>query len=252
MSDDVCLFYDELAADYDAIFADWDASVRRQGQVLAALLGDVEGPILDVAAGMGTQALGLGLAGRQVVARDLSPALVERGRHEAVRLGAVVGFEVADMRIARADDAGRFGAVIAMDNALPHLLTDQDLGATLAACRAALRPGGRFVASVRDYDTLVRTRPPFDEPRLLGPAPARRLVTQLWTWAADGRSYVLEHLILRESPSGEWSGRARRGRYRALLRVELGAAARAVGLVAGRWLTPEQSGFYQPVFIAGR
>jgi glycine/sarcosine N-methyltransferase len=52
MSDDVRLFYDELAADYDAIFADWDASVRRQGNVLAALLGDVEGPILDVAAGM--------------------------------------------------------------------------------------------------------------------------------------------------------------------------------------------------------
>jgi glycine/sarcosine N-methyltransferase len=252
MSDDVRLFYDELAADYDAIFADWDASVRRQGKVLAALLSDVEGPILDVTSGMGTQAIGLALAGRQVIARDLSPALIERGRREAVRLGAVVDFAVGDMRIAHADDAERFGAVIAMDNALPHLLTDQELRAALAACRAALRPDGRFIASLRDYDSLARTQPPLDEPQLLGTAPARRLVTQIWTWAADGRSYALEHLILRESPSGEWSGRARRGRYRALLRAELEVAARAAGLVDGRWLTPEQSGFYQPVFIAGR
>ena len=32
-------FYDELAQDYDLIFADWNASVRRQGSVIARLIG---------------------------------------------------------------------------------------------------------------------------------------------------------------------------------------------------------------------
>src|SRR5262249_10963991 len=114
-------FYDDLACDYDAIFADWEASVRWQASGLEPLLPGAADPILDVAAGMGTQAIGLALAGHAVVGRDLSPALVERGRREAARLGAKLELEVGDMREARAADAGRFGAVIAFDNALPHL-----------------------------------------------------------------------------------------------------------------------------------
>jgi SAM-dependent methyltransferase len=238
-------FYDELADDYELLFADWDASVRRQAQILLPLVG--EGPILDVAAGLGTQAIGLALAGRAVVARDLSPRLVERGRAQAARLGAtLVAYEVGDMRQACAADRARFGAVIALDNALPHLEGDDELVAALAAGKSALAPGGAFVASIRDYDALARERPAFDEPRLLGQAPARRFVLQAWSWAADGRSYELEHLIVREGPAG-WSVRSRKGRYRALLRRELDAAARTAGFATIEWLEPAATGFYQPI-----
>jgi hypothetical protein len=44
----------------------------------------------------------------------------------------------------------------------------------------------------------------------------------------------------------------RRGRYRALLRRELEAAAGACGFVELRWIEPAESGFYQPIFSGER
>jgi len=251
MTSSVRAFYDDLAEEYEAIFGDWDLSVRWQASIIEPLLGDAPDPVLDIAAGMGTQAIGLALRGHSVVARDLSHRLVERGRREAARLGAQLEFEISDMRDARPSDAGRYGAVIAIDNALPHLETDSDLRLALRAVRLALKPRGRFVASVRDYDTLVSSRPIVDPPRVLGAAPQRRVVLQVWNWAADGKSYEFDHIILREE-GGAWSSRSCRGRYRALLRAELDAAAVAEGLSDLQWLMLEASGFYQPIFIATR
>jgi glycine/sarcosine N-methyltransferase len=252
MADAIGAFYDQLAEEYDQLFADWDQTVRHQGQVIEHLLADHPGPVLDRAAGMGTQAIGLALQGRQVRARDLSAGLLDRGRREAARFGVAVDFRPGDLRVAEPDDAGQFAAVIILDNALPHLATQEELVAALAASRAALAPGGRLVTSTRDYDALAAARPALDPPRVLGKAPARRLVTQLWTWADDGSRYQLEVLILREQPDGEWRGRPRVGTYRALRRAELLEAAAAAGLRHGRWLTPEESGYFQPVFVADR
>jgi hypothetical protein len=86
----------------------------------------------------------------RVVTRDISPALVARGRAGAARFGVEVPFEVWDMRTARKEDAGRLGAVIAFDNALPHLLADDELHAALRAAHAALR--GRRLRPRRPAD----------------------------------------------------------------------------------------------------
>jgi glycine/sarcosine N-methyltransferase len=85
-------FYDDLAPYYDLIFEDWDASMSRQGAALTHLIEselgtpDPEAPptrILDVACGIGTQALPLARLGFQVTARDLSPGAIARLRREA-------------------------------------------------------------------------------------------------------------------------------------------------------------------------
>ena len=243
-------FYDGLASEYELIYANWAESVRRQGAVLHAFLGNESDPVLDVAAGMGTQAIGLALHGNDVVARDLSPALIQRAKREATRLGVTLELGVGDMREERPEHAGRFGTVIAFDNALPHLISEPDLLYALRAIRAALRPGGRFLATLRDYDALVVDKPAFDPPRVLGEAPHRRMVTQLWTWAPDGKTYELVHLVLREDRG--WAARPRRATYRALLRGELEAAALAVGLIDVAWIPCSESGFHQPIFSARR
>jgi glycine/sarcosine N-methyltransferase len=250
MTDDVRRFYDELAPDYDAIYHDWDATVQRDGALLDALLGPDADPILDVAAGMGTQAIGLALRGHRVVARDLSPGLVARGRAEAARMGAAVDFETGDMCAARSGDVGRFGAVIACGNALPHL-DDAPLGAALRAAWLALRPGGRFVAAIRDYDELSTKRPALEPARLMGTAPHRRLALQVWTWDADGRACDVDLFVGRERPD-RWTTTVYRTRYRALVRADLERAAGGAGFVEPRWLMPEQSGHAQPIFTARR
>ena len=68
-------FYDELAPFYHLIFPDWEASIRRQAEALDGVIrerwGDGRLSILDVACGIGTQALGLGLACAHLI-RQLS------------------------------------------------------------------------------------------------------------------------------------------------------------------------------------
>lgn len=75
-------FYDDLAHDYHLMFRDWDASMAYQAEVLGGLvrqsLGAGPHTVLDCSCGIGTQAIGLALAGHQVVGSDLSPVAAAR------------------------------------------------------------------------------------------------------------------------------------------------------------------------------
>ena len=241
--------YETLAADYHLLFDDWHASMRAQGEMLHRLLGGQRLRVLDVSCGMGTQAIGLALQGHLVAGRDASPALVARAREEAKRFGLDVPFAVGDMRVPAPGDAARFDVVVSLDNALPHLSTHEELVAALAAARAALVPGGKFLASIRDYDALVESRPTFTPPRVLTRGGDERVVVQRWAWDADGAAYDFEQVLLLRREGG-WSVRTYAGRYRALLRADLDAAARAAGFAALEWLEPDATGFYQPILQA--
>src|SRR5262249_28346829 len=155
-------FYDNLADNYHLIFADWKASVERQGEILDRIIrarSDVVGSLLDCSCGIGTQAIGLAVRGYRVHATDLSPAAVERAQREAERFGVSITFGVADFRTLARQVDGVFGVVLSCDNALPHLLTDTDLELATQNIRAKLNPGGLLLASIRDYDELLTTRP---------------------------------------------------------------------------------------------
>jgi len=247
MSNNVRDFYDDLAGEYDAIYDDWDASIRRQAGIIKPLLKDAN-IVLDISAGMGTQAIGLALLGISVVARDLSPRLIARGCKEAARLGASLEFQVGNMLEAWPADAGQFSAVIAFDNSLPHLENDAELRLALKAAKLALRPGGQFLASIRDYDSIIRFRPAGDPAREMGKSPTRRKVLQNWAWDADGKGYSLEHIVMHEGPNG-WTSNTRISHYHALLRSELESCAKAEGFLDCHWLMPKDSGFYQPIFM---
>src|SRR5262245_15085674 len=116
MSDPVVTdFYDHLAPFYHLIHADWPASVERQAEALDGLIREAWGAgvrrVLDVACGVGTQALGLAARGYQVTAADVSAGSVERARREAAGRGLAIDFHVADMRQADSLPGGRFDMV---------------------------------------------------------------------------------------------------------------------------------------------
>jgi glycine/sarcosine N-methyltransferase len=166
---DAASFYDELAEDYHLIFADWDRSIRWQADVLKHLLDAHDQPVrrvLDASCGIGTQALGLAAAGYDVTATDISQASVRRCAREAVNRGLNVRTGVADVRTLDHDVAGRFDCVVSFDNALPHLLADEDLASACAALHGVLVPGGLLCASIRDYDAILEQRPSGELPRI--------------------------------------------------------------------------------------
>ncbi|MCP3102771.1 class I SAM-dependent methyltransferase [Myxococcus sp. K15C18031901] len=255
MSGAVLDFYEGLAEEYHLLFANWPQTVERQGAALDALLRRCEMPpprrVLDCACGIGTQALGLAGRGYVVHATDLSPAAVARAEREARVLGVTLTTGVADMRTLDEQVAGGFHVVLAFDNAVPHLLTDEDLDAAARAMASRLVPGGLLALSVRDYDTLMAQQPRFTSERVLDTPEGRRILFQLWDWAADARTYTVHQFILRPEAGG-WKTTEHTGVYRALQRVEVERALTRAGLVDTRWYSPEETGFFQPVLTARR
>ena len=156
MGDSTRRFYDDLAENYHLMFQDWTESVRRQAAILGPLI-EREIPtaalrILDCACGIGTQTLGLAQRGHALVGVDLSEVAIGRARREAQQRNLSIQFKVADVRDLYSLSEAAFDVVIAVDNALPHLLNEQDLARAVRQIAGKLRPGGLFLASIRDYD----------------------------------------------------------------------------------------------------
>ncbi len=147
-------FYDALAPWYHLVYQDWEASIARQGRALGSLLASEWGSpphrVLDAAVGIGTQALGLAALGFQVTGSDISLSAVHRAGEEAARRGLRLGRLVADVRALPVRSA-TFDTVLACDNALPHLLSENEIRCAFQECLRCIRPRGGCVISMRDY-----------------------------------------------------------------------------------------------------
>ncbi|MET0133554.1 MAG: class I SAM-dependent methyltransferase [Kibdelosporangium sp.] len=239
-------FYDALADEYDLIFEDWWASAEWQGTILSRLLGPAPMSVLDCTCGIGTQALALATLGYDVTGSDVSEGAVARAREEASRRDIDVKLSVADVR---AVSGGPFDAVISCDNSLPHLLTDEDLVQALGCIRDCLKPGGLFLASVRDYDALIRDQVPGMIPTIREADGRQRIVGQAWKWAEDYRTVEINLFVLRKTDA-DWLSTVVTTTYRALRRRELNDALTSAGFEAVQW--PADTGYYQPIVTARR
>jgi SAM-dependent methyltransferase len=246
-------FYDKMAADYHLISTGWTSSIEQQGEVLDRLIrkglrGSGPFRILDCSCGIGTQAFGLARLGHHVMGTDISPAAIQRARTEASKLGLNVDLAVADMR-SMDDLPGPFDAVLSFDNSIAHLVTDADLAFAFSNVLGLLRPGGVFLASMRDYDTAVRTRPTGTMPRRIVDSLGERVYVQTWDWSEDSRFYDLRLFVLKRSGEA-WSARPLETRIRAYTRAEITTELEKTGFSSSEWMFHDQSGYYQPVLMA--
>jgi glycine/sarcosine N-methyltransferase len=248
MSQSTKRFYDELAAEYHLIYADWDGSIERQGEALDRLIGSGRRRILDCACGIGTQAIGLARRGHTVIGTDLSPVALRRAVAEAGRRDVTLPVAAADWRGLPFPD-GAFEVVVAADNALPHLLTPEDMIAGLTGMRRVLADGGLLIASTRPYDEIRAEHPGYSPPWRSRTDGGRTIAFQLWDWHDDGARYDLEHFTL--VPAGEsWNVSVRRATYWAITRAELTELVTVAGFADVTWHEPGDSGFFQPVLTA--
>jgi SAM-dependent methyltransferase len=253
MAESVQGFYDQLASNYHLIFEDWEASIRRQAAVLGAILERECGPastvkVLDCACGIGTQALGLAKLGFQMTACDLSPLAVKRTRKESEARGLSVRTFVADMLDLTEIRDRDFDAVICMDNALPHLESEEQLLQAAIQMRQKLRPDGLFMASIRDYDSLAPEKPTVQGPNFYSDEKGRRIVHQVWDWLDDHR-YTFHLYITREIQDG-WESQHYVSDYRSIRRDGLSEILARAGFAGCRWIRADESGFYQPIVLA--
>jgi glycine/sarcosine N-methyltransferase len=245
-------FYDRLAASYHLIFEDWQDTIVRQAAVIARLLEPPsKGPILDCACGIGTQVLGLAALGYSVEGSDVSRAEIARAIAEAASRKLTADFRVDDMRTLITATIGRYAAVLAFDNALPHLDSDEDVQKAITTMRDKLQPAGQLLISLRDYGPLISEHPATMPPRVFGNIGERRIVHQVWDWR-DQRRYVLHLFITIELKEQQWVTHHFVGRYRAVTPGEVARLAEQSGFRQVKVLDPIATGYYQPIVCATR
>jgi SAM-dependent methyltransferase len=167
---------------------------------------------------------------------------------EAAKRRLNVRLFVADMLDLTEIPDSNFDAVMCMDNALPHLESDEQLFQAATQIRRKLRAGATFMGSIRDYDTLVQERSVVQEPAFFSDQGRRRIVHQVWDWS-DERRYAF-HLYITRELQGGWETQHYVSNCRAVLREEFSRILQAAGFVGCRWILTAESGFYQPIVLA--
>ena len=243
-------FYDHLASQYDKLFLDWNAATREQAIILNKIFEangfDQTARVLDCACGIGTQAIGLAAIGYDVTGSDISDAEIAEAKKRAAGSRVNVRFEHADFCALSDVFDEQFDIVMAMDNALPHMLTREDLAAAIRSIVHQVRDGGMFVASIRDYDALLRDKPPYSPPYIHRTEKGQRVSFQTWTW--EGENYRLIQYIVDDEDTLQVS--RFECEYRATRRQEMTDLLLESGCREVMWLFPEETGFYQPIVVA--
>jgi SAM-dependent methyltransferase len=242
------VFYDQLAPYYHLLYPDWSASIDRQAAGLAAVLAEFGVPpgasVLDAACGIGTQCLGLASRGYAMSASDISAGAVRRAEEEAARRGLRIAFSVADLRSLSAVHARDFDAVIACDNAIPHLLSEAEILRAFHECRACLRPGGVMLISVRDYDSIERKTPDVRPYGKRSDAGREYYAEQEWRW--DGDEYDLLIRLIEDAPDAPRRVHEFHSRYWA---VSLTTLERLIHEAGFARVERRDSFFFQPLLV---
>jgi SAM-dependent methyltransferase len=221
-ADPVVVGYEALAPAYDTLtrgydYDRWLAEIER----IARDHGLRGRRVLDVACGTGKSFLPLLRGGYSVTGCDISPAMLD---HATVKAPGVP-LHVADMRSLPV--FGEFDLVTCLDDALNHLLTQDELVAALTGIRRNLAPGG---IAVWDVNTLAAYSEMFAETHVV--ATGKTFV--VWEGRAGPpvtgmRAEAVVHLF-REDADGYWLRSESRQQQRHWPLSAIAAAATAAGL----------------------
>lgn len=194
-------FYDQLSPYYKYIFRDWNASVERQAiildEVIQVYFGGRIHSILDAACGIGTQTIGLAQKGYKLTASDISLSEIEKARLEASKRKLDIDFHMADMRNLQQTYQTKFDLVIACDNAIPHLLSDDEIHQAFRQFYQITAETGGCIISVRDYDAIERGGRRL-YPRHVHDMPQGRIVI-FDCWDFDGDFYDITMYIVEDT-----------------------------------------------------
>ena len=207
---------------------------------------DTSARVLDCACGIGTQTIGLAALGYNVTGSDISEGELAEAKKRAAAQQVSVRFEQANFCALSDTFSEPFDIVIAMDNALPHMLTREDLAAAVRSIVNQTAQGGIFVTSIRDYDALLLSKPAYSPPYIHKTETGQRVSFQTWDW--EGDNYKLIQYIIEDGSELHVSKFP--CEYRATRREELTDLLLQNGCTKVEWKFPEETGFYQPIVIA--
>jgi hypothetical protein len=180
------------------------------------------------------------------MASDISDGELAQAEKRAEENRVEIRFAHADFRALSDAFSEKFDIVIAMDNALPHMLSHDALEAAVKSIVNQAENGGIFVASIRDYDMLLMDKPPYSPPYIHKTERGQRVSFQTWDWTGD--IYKLTQYIIDDENSLEIN--KFECEYRATRRQEFTDLLTENGCSRVEWKFSEETGFYQPIVVA--
>lgn len=226
--------YEAFSLDYDR-FVDWPGRLRFELPFLEAQLITAAGQgsrVLDAACGTGWHAIALAQRGYRAAGADLSPAMIERARHNAAGAGVEVRFEAAGFGSLKGTfGVGTFDALLCLGNSLPHLLNDEELQAALFDFHRTLVPGGQLILQNRNFDQVLANRQRWMEPQASRDGDAEWLFLRFYDFDPDGL-ITFNILTLQRTGDSSWTQQVHTTRLRPLLHSDLNAALQAAGFTS--------------------
>src|SRR5262245_53944563 len=139
---------------------------------------------------------------------------------------------------------GRFDLVIACDNAVPHLLSDEDILRAFEQMFACTRPGGGCLVTVRDYDREERAGVQVKPYGVRAEGDIRYVVFQVWEFRGD--TYDLAMYFVEDRGGPSCSTHVFRTQYYAVGTARLSSLMERAGFSEVRRIDDR---FYQPVLL---
>lgn len=183
---DTSAFYDAIAQYYPYFYRDWDTQMEREGLLLKSLFrGRGIKRVLDAWSGAGGRAIPLATMDYDVTAADPSEQMLRKAAQLANKRGIRdrIRFMKTDLLHLSDRVTGTFDAVIAKNNALPHLLTDSQIMTAISGFHQLLRPGGLLIIGMRDFAPFMEDRPRFLPGVVHRLRDGREMITfDVWEW----------------------------------------------------------------------
>lgn len=213
-------FYDAIADDYPLFYRDWQTQLEREGLGLRAIFrnrGILR--ILDASCGVGTQAVPLAQLGFELVAADPSPGMLRMAREtsQIYNVSNKIEFVKADFLRLHEAVQGPFDAIISKGNALPHLLTDEEIETAILTFYELLRPGGTLVIGMRDFAPFMEDRPRFLPGFIHNEADGSEFITfDIWDWHDGPPVIATQNLFIVKGTGSHYDTRKRQVTFRPL------------------------------------
>ena len=189
--------------------------------------------------------MSLALEGFQVYGSDISRKEITFAQKEASRRGLNIEYQIADCKNLSKVFSQKFDAIIAMDNAMPHLLCEENFIVALKSIYNQLKDNGVFLASLRNYNEILKTKPiNAYPPRRKYTSSATYTILKMWNWEGDictSDQYVIEdtkneHRIYYNTYK-QW----------AITKETLLTICKKIPFRQIYWLSESDTNYYQPI-----
>jgi SAM-dependent methyltransferase len=187
--------YEQLLAPIYVWMAGGVESALAAGAQDVAPLTPGDGLAIDLGAGFGMHAIPLARAGYEVVALDTSRELLDVLRANSA--GLSIRAVEADLLDFRRHVSTAASLIVCLGDTLTHLASTDDVERLVRDVAASLRPGGRFVATFRDY-----MHPAAGDARFI---PVRSDANRIHTcFLEEQPDHMLVHDIVHERDGATW------------------------------------------------